>query len=227
VQSCKNFKEDFRCYEQCPDQKYNFRGKCVTKCPKEAAFINGKSCVAVCPFYHVGNLVCRNNCPKNYFPHGKQCKSDCPSSSPFYTNDFDVKKCMKECPDYMLATEDKHCIYELDCSGFRDDIWCLSKCRPQRFIFRPRNKTYCYPMVPVYAAITLLSIIVIVNVAYGIRILSLCYHIRQVSNHFANSMVTIMTFFARLVHQNWYRISCTRAVRKVRGQASISIKVAL
>jgi hypothetical protein len=88
---------------------------------------------------------------------------------------------MKKCSTLKIAAENKRCIYNSECTGFRDDILCLSKCRPHTFIFRSKDKKYCHSMVPVYIAIAVLSIIVILNVVFGMRILCLCYHIRQVS----------------------------------------------
>ncbi|XP_048739815.2 proprotein convertase subtilisin/kexin type 5-like [Ostrea edulis] len=183
VQSCTILTDGFRCYDQCPSRKYSFRGKCVNKCPPEAAFMNGKSCVAACPLYHDGNLFCIKKCPQNYVPHGKECKDECPNDSPFYAFTFlSEKRCTKKCSAFELAAENKSCILQDKCSGFRDGMWCLSKCHLHNFILRSEDKKYCHPLVPVYIALIILTVAVIISIAFGMRIICHCYHNRQVEN---------------------------------------------
>lgn len=180
--SCPNgkFKYQQFCYDQCPLQApYYVKGECVDFCD---GYLKGSKCLEHCPHFYDNNFNCIKECPKNSYPHGKFCKTDCPQSLPFTALFPSINnRCVEKCNNYELATENYKCILSSQCSGvIYDDTWCFQACPSQTYIKRTDGKNLCISLIPVYLMICILSLIVFINIAFGIKVWWHYYNPEQV-----------------------------------------------
>lgn len=194
VKSCDGYLDGFKFYKQCPTRRFVFNGKCIPKCPQNAPFVDSKTCVSSCPLFHDDNLNCIRKCPKYSYPHGKHCKNGCPSSLPFINPRYDHDECLEKCDSLKYATENYTCIYHSECTAFiYDDMWCFQKCPSNAFILRSKNKL-CKSLKPVYIMICILSVIISINVVFGVRVLCHYMKMRLVSFYHALYRLSLLTF---------------------------------
>lgn len=180
--SCPNgkFKYQQFCYDQCPLQApYYVKGECVDFCD---GYLKGSKCLEHCPHFYDNNFNCIKECPKHSYPHGKFCKTDCPQSLPFTALFPSINnRCVEKCNNYELATENYKCILRSQCSGvIYDDTWCFQACPSQTYIKRTDGKNLCISLIPVYLMICILSLIVFINIAFGIKVWWHYYNPEQV-----------------------------------------------
>lgn len=180
VRSCAGYLKGLKCYKQCP-KMFSFAGKCIQKCPKEAPFVNNKECVHACPYVHDNHLNCLKECPEHTYRQGKHCKAGCPPERPFSGTLFDPK-CMDRCGKYELASENNKCISRSRCSTFIYGMRCLQKCPPHTYVLHSKDKNNCKSLISVYIMIGILSFIVVVAVAFVMRISYQCFKIQGVSS---------------------------------------------
>lgn len=175
VEFCDGYLKGSKCLEHCPHGDVVFEKKCLLKCPREASFLDKNMCVSFCPHFYDNNFNCIKECPKNTFPHGKHCTTDCPQYLPF-TNVFynGNRECVERCDTYELATENYECISSYTCSGvIYDDTWCFQTCPSHTYVKRSWGKNLCISLTPVYTMIIILSLIILINIALGVEV---CWH---------------------------------------------------
>lgn len=180
VEFCAGYLDGLKCYKQCPEKLFAFTGKCIPKCPKEAPFVNLKKCVSSCPYVHDSQLNCMKDCPEHTYPHGKQCKAGCPPERPFSGTLFD-KKCIDKCGKYELASENNKCISRSSCTTFIYDMWCLQKCPPHTYLLHSKDEKICNSLITVYVMAGILSFVVVIAVAFVIRVFYHCCKLQRVS----------------------------------------------
>lgn len=192
MEFCDGYLKGSKCLEQCLNGEV-FKRKCLLKCPKEASFLDNNTCVSFCLYFYDNNFNCIKECPKNTYPHGKFCNTDCPQSLPF-TKSFPTinNRCVEKCDNYELATENYKCILSSQCSGvIYDDTWCFQTCPSQTYIKRTEGKNLCISLIPVYLMICILSLIVFINIAFGIEVWWHYYNPEKVRVFFFFSFVTV------------------------------------
>lgn len=197
LEFCDGYLKGSKCLQHCLNGDVVFKRKCILKCPTEASFLDNNTCVSFCPYFYDSNFNCIKECPKNTFPHGKHCKTDCPQYLPF-TSVFNGR-CVERCDTYEFATENYKCILSSKCSGvIYDGTWCFQTCPSHTYVKRSWGKNLCISLTPVYIMISILSLIVLINIAFGVEV---CWH------YYSPEQVRV--FFFPFVTVSYYVYTCT------------------
>lgn len=179
VRSCSGYLDGLKCYKQCP-KMFSFVGKCILKCPKEAPFVNNKECVHACPYVHDNHLNCMKECPEHTYQQGKQCKAGCPPERPFLGTLLNAN-CLVRCGNHKLASENNKCISRSSCTTFIYGMWCLQNCPPHTYLLHSKDEKICKSLITVYVMVGILFFIVVITIAFVIRVFYHCCKIQGVS----------------------------------------------
>lgn len=90
-------------------------------------------------------------------------------------------KCVEKCDNYKLASENNKCISRSSCSTFIYGMRCLSKCPSHTYFLYSKDEKICKSLISVYFMMCILSFVVVIAVAFVIRVVYHCCKMLGVS----------------------------------------------
>lgn len=160
------------CVDSCPTNLFIDGNKCVTDCPINKKWKNGKICSENCGnnYHNYLNSTCVTSCPNStkvkektkscvinckdqpeleeliYSPSDNKCVDTCPATTPTITNG----NCTITCPQYQYINNEGKCINDSNCRfpNVLHNGECLTECPDGMLINRVGYRSFCSALCP-------------------------------------------------------------------------------